>query len=46
MRQPDDDSLLVDMLITAHVNLSKVWYVIEQGLEPLIAAIEPLVPPA
>jgi uncharacterized protein with HEPN domain len=28
-----------------HVNLSKVWYVVDQDLQPLIAAIEPLVPP-
>lgn len=26
------------------VNLSKVWYVVDQDLRPLIAAIEPLVP--
>lgn len=28
-----------------HVNLSKVWYVAAEDLEPLMAALEPLVPP-
>jgi uncharacterized protein with HEPN domain len=28
-----------------HVNLSKVWHVADEDLQPLIAAIEPLVPP-
>lgn len=28
-----------------HVNLSKVWSVVAEDLQPLIAAIEPLVPP-
>ncbi len=28
-----------------HVNLSKVWHVVEEDLQPLITAIEPLVPP-
>jgi uncharacterized protein with HEPN domain len=28
-----------------HVNLSKVWHVVDEDLQPLIAAIEPLVPP-
>ena len=27
------------------VNLSKVWYVAEDDLQPLITALEPLVPP-
>ena len=28
-----------------HVDLSKVWHVVEEDLQPLITAIEPLVPP-
>lgn len=28
-----------------HVNLSKVWNVAAEDLEPLMAALEPLVPP-